>query len=276
MEHIDINNAGGQKLRLRRLLPKFETRQKARERNRKLVKHLKAGEKAERKVGQKLRRCRKDKPCSSPMCPRCVRELRASFVRGAMQCIDQVRKADGIPDDQIVAFSAVLPEEQYPAGALHKADQRRINERIQRRHQRAGLPLVLAGVDISFNEDSTGRWAPHWQLHVYGVCVGLDRKELRRRLAKFYPSNATTPKPLRVRKCENTKEALARALSYAIKPYFGRRANYRDKTGRFTTRKVSLKRPQVQELTTWINGYPLTARYALTGCRRYGDRIERT
>lgn len=170
----------------------------------------------------------------------------------------------------VAAFSAVLTEERYADGELHNANLRRINGRLQRRHQRAMLPLVFAGVDISYNEDSEGRWTPHWQLQVYGVCVAVDKTELRIRLARQYRGNDTTPKPLRVRECEN----LAMALSYMIKPYFGRRVSYRDRTGKFTTLKVGLKRPQAQELATWIDQYPLTARYALTGCRRYGDRIQ--
>jgi hypothetical protein len=189
-----------------------------------------------------------------------------------MTCIGQVRTADGITDDQIVAFSAVLREEKYPSGALHNADLKQINERVQRRHQRATLPLVFTGVDVSYNEDSEGRWQPHWQLQVYGVCLGFDMGEVRARLAKQYPANDTTPRPLRVRQCKQ----LGKALSYMIKPFFGRRVSYLDETGRFNTKKVRLKRPQAQEVATWIDQYPLTARYALTGCRRYGDRIELT
>jgi hypothetical protein len=171
--------------------------------------------------------------------------------------------AKGIPKRLTVAFSAVLTEERYADGDLHNSNLKLINERVQRRHQRAALPLVFAGVDISYNEDSTGKWQGHWQLQVYGVCVGVDMAELRQRLEKLYPTNNTAPKPLRVRRCKT----LPKALSYIIKPYFGRRVSYLDKTGRSNTRKVPLKRLQAQEVATWINNYPLTARYALTGCR---------
>jgi hypothetical protein len=112
----------------------------------------------------------------------------------------------------------------------------------------------------------------HWQLQVYGICVAVDMAEVRIRLARLYQANDTTPEPLKVRECEN----LAKALSYMIKPYFGRRVSYLDNTGRFNTRKVPLKRAQAQELATWIDQYPLSARYALTGCRRCGDRIKPT
>jgi hypothetical protein len=102
------------------------------------------------------------------------------------------------------------------------------------------------------------------------VCVALDMAEIRIRLARQYGGNDTTPEPLKIRECEN----LAKAPSYIIKPYFGRRVSFLDDTCRFNTRKVRLKRRQAQELATWIDQYPLTARYALTGCRRYGDRIQ--
>ena len=271
----NLNSVGGNQtwLTLRQLLPKFETSQQVRERKAKLVKHLKAGKRATRNVGRKLRRCRKNKACSSPSCPRCLRQLRKSFITGAMQAIDQVRTTNDIRDDQIVAFSAVLTEERYAYGDLHNADLKKINERVQRRHQRAAFPLVFAGVDISWNEDSARRWHPHWQLQVYGVCVGVEKAEVKKRLTTLYPANDTTPRPLRIRRCTN----LVQALSYAIKPYFGKRVSYfHSETGKFRTRKVSLKRPEAQEVATWIDHYPLSARYALTGCRRYGDRIEAT
>ena len=270
MEYLNSNARKQTRLRLRRILPGFETAQQARERSDNLIDDLKMGDQATRLVGHKLRSCCKREPCKSPMCHSCVRGLRKSVVPAAINCIDQAQTANGILKRQIVAFSAVLAEERYAAGDLHNADLRKINERIQRRHQRAELPLVFAGVDISYNEDSEERWPSHWQLQVYGVCVGLDLIEIRARLAKQYLGNKTTPRPLRVRRCRN----LPKALSYMIKPYFGRRVSYIDDTGRFNTRKVSLKRPQAQELATWIAQYPLTARYALTGCRRYGDRIE--
>jgi hypothetical protein len=277
LEHVNKNTVSGQKLRLSRVLPRFESQQQARERKAKLVKDLRAGKRATRRVGRRLRRCRKDAWCGSPICPRCVRGLRKSFIPGAMGCIRQVCANEGIPEEQMVAFSAILTEERYAEGELCKANLRQINERLQRRHQRAGLPLVFTGVDISYNEDSEGRWEPHWQLQVYGVCVGVDVAEVTTRLAKLHPANNTTPKPLRVRRCKKKRRNLAKALSYMIKPYFGRRVSYLDDdTGRFNTRKVTLKRAQAQELATWIDQYPLTARYALTGCRRYGDRIEPT
>jgi len=245
------------------LLPRFETRCQVRDRRRLLRARLHRG-------GHILKSCRKHQRCQSAMCPVCVRALRRSFITMTLARIKRARQEGQVPRDQIVAFSAVLAEEQHPIGKLHLADLRRINERLQRRHSRAKLPLVFAGADISYNEHSAGHWAPYWQMQVYGVVVGLPRKEVKERLGRNYPPADGVPRPLRVRECTD----LPAALSYIIKPMFVRRVSYVDSTGRLNTRKVGLKPSQMQELAIWLGQYPMNFRYVLTGCRRYGDHIE--
>lgn len=255
---------------LRTLLPGFETRAEARDRRDILIKQLSGGGRRQRRAAWRLQRCRATAQCEQPVCPRCIRDLRKSFVRAALNCIDHVLHACPLPDDRITAFSAVLTEEQYAVGDLVSADLHRTNERLQRRHQRCQLPLVFAGVDLSFNTHSEQRRERYWQFQVYGVVIGLDPNETRATLSPLYPSSLNTPRPLRVRQCDD----LAKALSYVIKPYFSERVNYRDDTGRMNIRTVRLKPDQIRELVPWICQYPPTERYVLTGARRYTDRIE--
>jgi hypothetical protein len=255
---------------LRTLLPGFETRADARNRRDVLVKHLLGGDYHQRRAGHALRRCRATAPCEQPICPRCVRQVRRSFVQAALDCIDHVRRSCQLKNTPITAFSAVLTEEQYAAGDLADADLHRINERLQRRHLRCGFSLVFAGVDLSFNTRSDGLEQPYWQFQVYGVVVGLDCDGTKVALAYLYPKTPNTSRPLRVRKCDD----LAKALSYIIKPYFSERVNYRDTTGRMNIHTVRLKPDQIRELAPWLFQYPLTERYLLTGARRYSDRIE--
>lgn len=254
----------------RKLLPRFETRADARQRRDVLVSQLKDGGRQQRRAGRRLRRCRSKAPCQQPMCPRCVRELRKSFVPAALICIKQARETCQSYKLPITAFSAVLAEEQHLVGNLGNADLHRINERLQRRHQRCDFPLVFAGVDLSFNTYSDVRKQPYWQFQIYGIVVGLDCDDTKATLAHLYPKTPNTRRPLRVRKCSN----LAKALSYIIKPYFSERVSYRDDTGRMNIQTVKLKAAQVRELAPWISQYPLTERYMLTGARRYSDRIE--
>jgi hypothetical protein len=245
---------------LRKLLPGFETRADARNRRDVLVKKLLGGGRYERCVGRALKRCRTKAPCETAICPRCVRRLRKSFVWGALNCIDHVRDKCQLKQFPITAFSAVLTGEQYAVGDLVSADLHRINERLQRRHQRCHLPLVFAGVDLSFNTPAGRNKQQYWQFQVYGIVVDLGAERVRAALELLYPASTNTPRPLRVRKCSN----LAKALSYVIKPYFSERVNYRDGTGRMNTRTVRLKPDQIRELAPWICRYPLTERYVLT------------
>ena len=254
----------------RKLLPRFETRADARQRRDILVSQLKGGGRQQRRAGRRLRRCRSKAPCEKPICPRCVRRLRRSFVKSALNCIDNVRDKCQLKELPITAFSAILTEEQYAVGDLDAADLNRINERLQRRHLRCGFSLVFAGVDLSFNTRSDGREQPYWQFHVYGVVIGLDPEKTRARLEPLYPASPNTPRPLLVKECND----LAEPLSYAIKPYFSERVNYRHKNGRMHARPVRLKRMQICELAPWICQYRLTDRHVLTGARRYSDRIE--
>jgi hypothetical protein len=146
-----------------------------------------------------------------------------------------------VSHEHVVTVPAVLGDEQYDVGDLHKADLLQVNKRLQRRFQRAELPVVLAGVDISLNEDSAGAWDPHWQVQVYGVVVGLPRVEVKQRLILSFPPSNSVSRPLKVRKCDE----LQHALSYTIKPMFIRRVSYVDDTGRLNTRKVTLKVQQI-------------------------------
>jgi len=195
--------------------------------------------------------------------------LRRRFIEHGWACLFDFCWAEEVSED-ITAFSFALPEEQYAVGDLHKANLLQINKRLQRRYERAGLPLVLGGVDISLNEDSAGCWSPYWQLQVYGVTVDLPLAEVKKRLAVNLPISERIPRPLRVRDCIEIHQG----LSYIIKPMFIRRVSYVDPTGRLNTRKVPIKSAEMRELAVWLDQYPLTARYLLIGCRRYEDRIE--
>jgi hypothetical protein len=255
----------------RAMLPHFETRQQTLHRKVVLIRRLIGGDDDAITVARRLNACSKHAPCESPICPACVRCLRHSFIKGGMACcIADILERGNVPGEHVVAFSGALSEEQYAVGELHKADFKKLNKRLQRRFQRAGLPHVLAGVALCLNEDSTRRWPPSWQLQVYGVVVGLPRLEVKKRIAANLPISESIPRPLKVR----SRGELADALSYIIKPMFVRRVSYVDTTGPFNTRKVPIKSAEMRELAVWLDQYPLTARYLLTGCRRYGDRIE--
>jgi hypothetical protein len=250
---------------IRKRLPRFETKKDVVERRRKMIRALNRGGRAAAKMAKKLARCTASDPCKLSMCPSCVRRLRREFILDALRLVEKLQRRGKLP---ITAFSAVSIHDQYPVGQLHKLDLPLINKRLQRQHQRARFPLVFAGVDISFNEASPPTSPAYWQVQVYGVVVGLGVDAVKGALKRLYLGGASVPKPLWVRVCSE----LPAALSYTIKPRFVRRVGYT--RGRRNTRKCSLKPAQARELALCLGRYQLPARYALTGCRRYRDRID--
>jgi hypothetical protein len=110
----------------------------------------------------------------------------------------------------ITAFSAISVKDQQSGGKLAQLDLPLINRRIQRQHQRAGFPLVFAGVDVSWNECSPAKKSPFWQAQVYGVVVGLGVDAVKSALKPLYPHAPSIPRPLRVRECTELPEALLR------------------------------------------------------------------
>jgi hypothetical protein len=252
-----------------KLLPRFETRRQVIERQKELIQALTGGDPAARRLARKVKKCVTGEPCKSAICPVCVRTLRRSFIVGVSKRIRKLRRKRRLP---ITAFSAILIADKYRPGKLHRADLSLINKRLQQQYLRAKLPLVFAGIDVSLNEDSQRQSHPlFWQIHVYGVVFGLSARHVKGALKDLYPADKSASKPFMAKDCCTY---LPKALNYAIKTTFIRRARYIDDQDHLNTRKVSLKRPQLRELATWLDQYPLSSRYLLTGCRRYGDRVK--
>ena len=81
---------------------------------------------------------------------------------------------------------------------------------------------MFAGADVSLNVFDNSTSTRRWQLQVYGVVIGYTPEQVRTALSGLYPAGKRTPRPLKVNRCNK----LAAALSYPIKPYFGRRVSY--------------------------------------------------
>jgi hypothetical protein len=201
----------------------------------------------------------------------CVRALRQWFIRGAFGCINDLRSVNrSALRGKVVRFSAVPPE-GYRFGDLAALDLRALNEKLQKRHERAMFPLVFAGVDISLNVFDNSMPDAYWQPHVYGLVIGRTPDQIQAALSSHYPSGQHSRRPLLVTRCKK----LAAVLSYCIKPYFSRRSGYRDdaRDGRKNNRGQALNSSQIRELAVWLNQYRLEGRYLLRGCRKQGSHI---
>jgi hypothetical protein len=250
--------------------PKFETIDQARKRRDKVVRQLQNGNKSAKTLSRKLAACKRERRCDSPICPICIRALRLWFICQAIGCVNGVRSSNtSALRGKVVRFSAVPPE-HYRLGDLHDIDLRTLNDKLQKRHERAQFPLVFAGVDISLNVFNNSTSDAYWQPHVYGLVLGLTVDQVRVALSPHYPAGEHARRPLLVTRCKK----LAAVLSYCIKPYFSRRSGYRAPLNRRkNSRPQRLKVCQIQEFAVWLDQYRLTDRYLLRGCRKQGDRI---
>jgi hypothetical protein len=258
---------------IQQLLPEFETIEEAFERQAEIIRALKGKhaasaklEKRARDLAEKLTECANGFPCNLSMCPICVRGLRESFVLAALRLIEGLQRKRKLP---LTAFSAVGGCDQYLPGNLARMELPLINKRVQRQHQRAGFPLVFAGIDLSWDEYIPPNKPPFWQAQMYGVIVGLDVEAVKSAIKHLYSRAPSIPKPFHTRECLKVPEA----LSYIIKPAFVRQVRYIDHPRRCPL-KFWLKASQLREMALCLGRYKLPVRYALTGCRLYRDRID--
>ena len=256
---------------IRRVWPKFETREQARENRDHLVRQLRNGDRSAQLFADKLAKCRTHHRCGSSICPICVRALRRWFICRAFACIDELQALNGGGlEGKIVRFSAIPRDEAYRFGDLDGADLQRLNGRLQKQFERAGLPLVFAGVDVSLNLFKNRMDAARWQFHVYGLVIGRTEEAVDEALSALYPPGKRVRSPLHVKPCTG----LGAVLSYCIKPYFSRRSGYRDDgTGRRNNRGQPLNGAQAREIAVWFDQFRLADRYVLRGCRKQGDSI---
>jgi hypothetical protein len=251
---------------IRNVWPKFETKQQALERRDTFVRQLQNGDHSAQQVADKLAECKGDCRCGSPICPMCVRELRRWFICETLVCVNELSSAEPSAfSNKIVRFSAIPREEEYREGKLGAADLLCLNERLQKRHERAGFPLVFAGVDVSLNEFSASDRC--WQVHAYGVVVGLSRDQVRSALSDLYPADQRehTPRP------RGSSTAQSRRLRYRM------RSSRTSVGGRAIIIMPTTERParfgwRARKSGSWPSG-SINIGYVLRGCRQEGDRL---
>ena len=277
---------------IKQLLPTFERKQDARKRHAEMIRALQRDDgrgkriaeqfaalevplipdpleedARAKKLAEQLGRCVHGRPCNLSICPICLRRLRKSFILGAVTCIEELGLGPELP---IIKFSAVSIRYRGDLrDNLNRIDLGQIKTRIRDQQKRAGFPLAFAGVEISLNEARQDYDDPFWQAQVYGVVVGLEFEAVKSAIKREYPSEASIPMPLWVRKCSD----LAVALNDAIKPEIVRRASCMDDAGRRYIHNCRLKKSQLKEVGLWLSLYEAPVRYVLTGCQRNGERF---
>jgi hypothetical protein len=121
-----------------------------------------------------------------------------------------------------VALNIVPASPRIDQGKLDRFSVVNLQRRIKAVLDRLEVEAAIGGLDVSFNEDSDGKYAPLWSVHAYVITGTKDRKALGRTLRKTCKCSLEVPRPTKVVGFENT----ARRRSYALKTHFKRRVGH--------------------------------------------------
>jgi hypothetical protein len=218
-----------------------------------------------KKLAKILARCKRRRRCMSGACPECGRAFQRWFVSRVVALA--AAETDDLNSISIVFLNHRTAENQLTA--LNTAGMKRsISETIK---DADGLEWLAGGIDLSLNDDRQKKQGIAWQPQFYGLADVNDVETLSNLLRGTYTRTKTAPRPVQIKECDGT----ANAISYAFKTEFVRRIAYRTEVGPperrrkcWHTRKVSLRAGEHVQAMLWIHK-TRSERQALS-CRRIG------
>jgi hypothetical protein len=243
-------------------IPKgFETRAAAKKRCAHKIQVLRGGSDQEQPLAEKLEACRKDDLCGSAACDTDLGFFRLWLYRQSLAIFDDRlawTRASVIPAGFLIPF-----------GKLSKVNLQAIAAKIDKRLERSSLRsrIAFVGIDISLNVENNEILG--WQIHLYVLIEGENSLQLKEAIKAAFPPEPTAPLPYKFDEVDDPSEC----VTYLLKAIFNRRSRYTDANGHHSTRKQSLKGPELRELLLWLDQYPIHARLILRGIRRNGSRL---
>jgi hypothetical protein len=239
----------------------FETYADAKKRRNRKTKALRKGNERHQRLADNLATCRKDNPCGSGAC-----DIDAGLFR-----LNLYRQSKPILDDCLAwTRASVIPAGfLIPFGELSTVNLETIAAKIDKRLERSSLRrrTAFVGIDISLNVENNEILG--WQLHLYILIEGENTLRLREAIKAAFPPEPTAPVPYDFDEVGDSSNC----VSYLYKAIFNRRSRYTDANGHHSTRKQSLKGPELRELLLWLDQYPIHARLILRGIRRNGSSL---
>jgi hypothetical protein len=253
-------------------LHRFETQEQAEGELTRLVRTLEAA--GETDAAKALLGCRIDQPCWRAHCPVCTRQFRRWFIAAVMQLIEEK------PDTPLYAVSIIPANMAREPGSLASLFLTNSEESLCRRFYRWLPPSaqMVLGIDASMNHDETKREKripTHWQLHLYGLIIGVSKADLKRILHAMFPKSPAVPRPVQIKEVTDLRGLMA-IVSYAMKSGFTRRVSYTAPNGRIASRKVGLKARETAELMSYLAQYRPCDRLLLLRVRRRGTQLVST
>jgi hypothetical protein len=165
----------------------FETQAQAMERCAYRIHVLLGGNRQQKLLAGKLRRCRKGNRCESGACNVCTRLFRLRLLRQLQPILDSRphwTRASVVPADLL-----------FVEGELVNVDLNAFREKISKRLERWSLRnrIVIAGIDISLNTEDNVKLG--WQLHLYMLIEGEHTSQLEEAVKATFPPNKTVRVP---------------------------------------------------------------------------------
>jgi hypothetical protein len=206
--------------------------------------------------------------CMSGACPECSRALQRWLVANVRKLLDAAdRNRAGEP----VAVSMVFPDGGADPGKLETLDLVNLRRRLaDALNAIGGTHWLVAGLDISFNDDTAKRSGTYWQLQFYGTAVVKDREAFSKGLSTHYLPSRKITRPVQIKASDRSNKA----ISYGFKTAFVRRVAYWEAAGLkgrrrkcWQTRKVSLRPTEHVELLVWLDKIGMAGRLYFRGAR---------
>lgn len=130
-----------------------------------------------------------------------------------------------------MTLTLALAAANVPIGGLRDFDVMNLARRLKYSLDKAGVSWAIGALDYSLNTHKTGRYSPHWAIHLHCFLATDWPNETRRNLIKILPKTDAVPRPTRLQ----TWDGSTKAVQYAFKTSFARRIGVDDQQ-RFNTR----------------------------------------
>lgn len=255
---------------LRNTLKGFESFSDVDGRRKAIVKFLNKGNRADRRLARKLKRCKKGRRCLSGACPICRRRMRMWFVGEVYDVFEH------LADEQVILLTIICSKQQFSANDLGALIPRNAVNRLTTKLRRLGFEneVMLGALDYDWcvrdNECAEG----YWQVHYHLICPRLSETQVDA-LREVFPNNTTAyvhkavvPSPIKNR---------PEQFSYVLKPFFQKRSSYISSNGRRNAKKGPINNARRRrELFHQLDRHPMTESLVLFHARRIGGDIRPT
>ena len=129
---------------------------------------------------------------------------------------------------ELVAASVVFPDGTAQPGKLERLDLVKVRRRFtDSLNAVRGIEWLVAGLDISLNDQTAQHRGLRWQVQLYGTAEVKDRELVSKGLRKRYVSSRQVKRAIQIKSSDGSNEV----ISYSLKTEFVRRISYRGEAG---------------------------------------------